>query len=48
MRMRWVGKVGCIERLQMHILLIGKPEGKDHWEDLDVDERLILEWILGK
>jgi len=22
--------------------------GRDHLEDLDVDERIILEWILGK
>jgi hypothetical protein len=24
-------------------ILIGKPEGRDHSEDLDVDERIILE-----
>jgi hypothetical protein len=23
-------------------------KGRDHWEDLLVDGRLILEWILGK
>jgi hypothetical protein len=29
-------------------ILVGKPEGKNHLEDLDVDGRIILEWILGK
>jgi hypothetical protein len=28
--------------------LIGKPEGKSHSEDLDVDGRILLEWILQK
>jgi hypothetical protein len=23
-------------------------KGKDHWEDLCVDEKIILEWILGR
>jgi hypothetical protein len=25
-----------------------RPEGKDHLEDLDMDWKIILEWILGK
>jgi hypothetical protein len=29
-------------------IVVGKPEGKDHSEDLGVDGRIILEWILGK
>jgi hypothetical protein len=29
-------------------ILVGKPEGKNHSEDLDVDGRTILEWMLGK
>jgi hypothetical protein len=33
----------------MHICTyIGKHEGKNHLEDLDVDVKIILEWILGK
>jgi hypothetical protein len=28
--------------------LVGKPEDKRHSEDLDIDERIILEWMLGK
>jgi hypothetical protein len=26
----------------------GKPEGKDHLEDVVIDGNLILEWVLGK
>jgi len=29
-------------------VLVGKPEGKSHWGDLDVDGRIILRWIFGK
>jgi hypothetical protein len=29
-------------------ILVGKPEGKNHSEDLDVDGKIILKWILGK
>jgi hypothetical protein len=29
-------------------ILVGKPEGKNHLEDLGVDGKIILEWILGK
>jgi hypothetical protein len=28
--------------------LVGKPEEKDHLEDLSIDGRMILEWILRK
>jgi hypothetical protein len=28
--------------------LVGKPEGKSHSEDLGVDGKMKLEWILGK
>jgi hypothetical protein len=28
--------------------LFGEPEGKRHSEDLGVDGRIMLEWILGK
>jgi hypothetical protein len=31
-----------------YTILIGKPEGKSHSEDLGVDGRGILKWILGK
>ena len=29
-------------------VLVGKPEGKNHWGDLDLDGRIILRWLFGK
>jgi hypothetical protein len=29
-------------------ILVGKPEGKNHLQDLGVDGRIILKWIFGK
>jgi hypothetical protein len=29
-------------------VLIRKPKGRDHSEDLGIDGKIILEWILGK
>jgi hypothetical protein len=29
-------------------VLVGKPEGKIHWEDPDIDGRIILRWIFRK
>ena len=29
-------------------VLVGKPEGKDHWGDQDLDVRIILRWIFRK
>jgi hypothetical protein len=34
------------ERKGAYRALLGKPEGKNHSEDLGVDERIILKWIL--
>jgi hypothetical protein len=28
-------------------ILVGKPEGRDHVEDVGIDGRVILKWILG-
>ena len=28
--------------------VVGKPEGKNHWGDQDVDGRIILRWIFRK
>jgi hypothetical protein len=27
-------------------IFVGKPEGMKHWEDLDIDGKIIMEWIL--
>ena len=32
----------------MHRVLVGKPEGKSHWGNQDVDGRIILRWIFRK
>jgi hypothetical protein len=32
----------------VHKVLVGKPKGKNHWGDPDVDGRIILRWIFGK
>jgi hypothetical protein len=29
-------------------ILVGRPEGRNHWEDLGIDGRIALRWILGK
>jgi hypothetical protein len=29
-------------------VLVGEPKGREHFEDLGVDNRIILEFILGK
>jgi len=42
-RMRACGAYGRGEGV--YRFLVGKPEGKDHWRDLGVDEWIILGWI---
>jgi len=32
----------------VHRVLVGRPEGKRHWGDPDVDGMIILRWIFGK
>jgi hypothetical protein len=47
-RMGWAGHVSCTGQTRnMYIILIRKPEGRDHLEDLGVDGKIILECILG-
>jgi len=38
----------CFQGRGVHRVLVGKPEGKNHWRDPDVDGRIILRWIFGK
>ena len=48
-RMRWAGRVARMgEGRGVHSVLVGKPEGKSHWGDQDVDGRIILRWIFRK
>jgi len=47
--MRWAGHVAHMgEGRGVHRVLVGKPEGKNHWGDLDIDGRIILRWFFGK
>jgi len=32
----------------VHRVLVGKPEGKNHWGGPDADGRIILRWIFRK
>jgi hypothetical protein len=36
------------EESGVHRVLVGKPEGKSRWGDLDVDGRIILIWMFRK
>ena len=48
-RMRWAGHAARKEEGRgVHKVLVGKPEGGDHWGDQDVDGRIILRWSFRK
>ena len=45
-RLRWAGHVARMgEERAVYRVLVGKPEGKNHWGDLGVDGWIILVWI---
>jgi hypothetical protein len=45
-RMKWAGHVARVGMGRgVYKVLVGKPEGNDHWGDTGVDGRIILEWI---
>ena len=47
--MNWAGHVARMgEGRGMYRVWVGKPEGKGHWGDLDIDGRIILRWIFRK
>jgi len=46
-RMRWpecVARMGHIRNA--YKMLVGRREGKKHWEDICLHGRIILEWLL--
>ena len=44
--MRWVGHLARTgEDRGLYRVLVGKPEGRNHWGDLGVDGWIILGWI---
>jgi hypothetical protein len=48
-RMRWAGHVARMgEGRGVYRVLVGRPEGRDHWEDLGVGGRIKLRWTLGR
>ena len=48
-RMRWAGHSARVgERRGVYRVVVGKPEGKNHFEDRGLDGRLILRWVFRK
>jgi hypothetical protein len=48
-RMRWAGHVARMgEKRNAYKIVVGKQEGKNHWEDQDVGGWAILKWILER
>jgi len=44
--MRWVGHVALMgDSRGAYRILMGKPEGKNHFEDPGVDRGIILKWV---
>jgi len=44
-----VGHVAHMEEGRgVYRVLVGRPEGKNHWEDLGVGGRITLRWTLGR
>jgi hypothetical protein len=48
-RMRWAGHVARMgEGEVVYRVLVGRPEGWRHWEDVGVGGRITLRWTLGR
>jgi hypothetical protein len=46
--MSWEGRVERMGTRNTNTILVGKPERREHSEDLGVNGRTILKWILNK
>jgi hypothetical protein len=40
--------VDLIFPVSAYMVLLGKPKGRDHLEDLGLDRRVILKWVMKK
>jgi hypothetical protein len=50
-RMRWAGHVACMEEKRNTYILgfwWANQKKRDHYEDVDIGERIILKWILER
>jgi hypothetical protein len=49
LRMRWMGHVACLGDMRnAYKIFVGKPEGMNHLEDVNIDGKIMFEWYLGK
>ena len=48
-RLKWAGHVARMgEERGVYRVLVGKPEGRNHWGDLGLDGWIILGWVCGE
>jgi hypothetical protein len=49
MILRWEGHVACIEDMRKaYKILLDNLKGRDHLEDIGMDAKMILEWIIKR
>jgi hypothetical protein len=46
--MKWVGHVACMGEVRNVYKILVNLKGRHHLEDLGIDRKVMLEWILGK
>jgi hypothetical protein len=48
-RLRWAANLARLREMRnAYSILVGKPEGGDHFVDIGIDGKIILERIFGK